>query len=385
MIIGGSTVVYTIKSNTRKARVTAHALEQQRKKADDLCEAISKTAASIARLDRDVESLRSAAREDVTAIPESLAPPPADEAPSEQFAARPGLKTDPERLVGLEKELNEQLHKVEAVIYDAGEIEAIANSDRASVRRDIDPRRNALKLSSLNASLSRIQKSTKDADKKLELARTIAKEVEDLSKKIIEDDRRRKEEEARKSAEKKRREQLQADTKQAEKHRAQMLASIKDFKMEQAHATLTAPGISYHTDEGTAQHQLMVEQSKELLAMKTTLLGFLSEKPFTWGWRQDGSPRDITGATVEHLLVGERKIPWTQVSLPQMWSIMNEYFCGTKVKPTIRSNYSIPVSIYFATKGKIDRAETILETGVSMLPALETKANRLARPLIDSL
>ena len=51
----------------------------------------------------------------------------------------------------------------------------------------------------------------------------------------------------------------------------------------------------------------------------------------------------------------------------------------------VRSEHSIAAAIYFAARGRVDIAESILSAAIDLRPSLAHDADRLAYPFIDSV
>jgi len=381
LLIGGITVVTTIKSNTRKAVTTAYALEAQRELAAERVKAITAVAESAIRIGTKVEPLRSRAKQFVAAALAEIAtatPAPA----TTPNGSRPGLLTPQDRLSAQEKELEAALNRVEACDLTAKDIMELAEQEKMEVMREVVVKRAQLKVTSLDATLVRIQDTQQQAEKTHASAELLLSQMETLSNEIIETERLRRAQEERDRLEAEHKKQLAADQERAKQQHGAMMDLAATFQFEDAMKQVQSMAPLYQTDEGRQRHTLMVDQCTELVAMKKELIAMLNAAPFAWGWRQDGSPRDIDSATPEALIVGDRQIPWNNVLLPQMLSILNDYICGESVKPTIRSDHCIAMAIFLASHHRTDAARTMVDTGVSMRPAIKPKADRLTATVL---
>lgn len=362
----------TMMSNARKARERAQHLRQQIEVATTLVDKINNVTDAIIGMRSKSDAVGNRAGARVSSVLEITGEP---EEVSAEYAARPGLKSPPERLRHKEMEIQQKLRHVDMAIDEAKVAQTAVERELSRLKREPTISRAASTVADFKSRLLQLDERRERTAKTIELAEIIAKEIDAVAAEIIETQRRNEEAAAREHEER----EAQEDTTVEARYQTQMLELIKAFRFEQAHQLLTAPGVTYHSDEARARHQLMVDQSEALVAMKSALIKAMIAAPFSWGWRQDGSPRDIVGATASHVLVGERDIPWEAVSLRQMSSILNAYIYGRKVKPVVRCNHSIAAAIYFAAQGRADIAEAILDAALDLRPEMTRDADRLAR------
>jgi hypothetical protein len=386
LLVGGVTVVTTIKSNTRKAAANAYALEKQRKAAAEVCERISDTVASVSRLNAKVSPMRSKTSERIEAVLASLPKvdkdaPPANGA-NAAYAGRPQLKTDAEKLKGFEKELSDALRTIEGCHLGTQDILDSAKRDEQEIWRERDNTRAKAKVASLGTMLPRAEDKRKQATKAYALAETIAADIYALADKIVEDERLRKEQETREREAKAQAKRVKEDTARESQQRAAMLPLMASFQPENALQNLNLQADKYQTEAGRESHSLMVEQCEAVVAMKAEVIKRLTAAPFAWGWRQDGAPRDIDGATTEHISVGDRTVLWQDISLKQLTAILTKYVCGSSVTPKLRSDHCVAAAIYFSTNGRDDAAKMMIEEGVGMRPSLRKEVDRLTSTIL---
>ncbi len=387
LIAGGGTIIATIRSNNQKAIALARALNEQRNKTTELCDAISESVNKVLRIQTKAESLQTqtTARSALILGGNADKDTQKETAPTENssYSQRPQLKTDIERLESLHEQFTEMLNHVEAGGGTARDIQGISERDRQEIMHERDLQKTLAKVSSLNATRTRLEDVIKRTNTAYTTAEKAAELIVELAETIETNARLLQEEEAQNQKEEERQKRLEADIKRAKIQFDQMCYKIASFEPEQALQQIMADADLYKSPEGRERYQILVEQCSDVVAMKAKIIAQLSKQPMAWGWKQDGAPRDITGATEEHLLLDDRTVPWKNVSLPQMGAILNHYICGPSVKAYVRSDFCIAAAIYFATNGKGDIATTVLDTGTSMRPSIRPRVNRLTADLIS--
>ena len=378
LLVGGGVLAATMMVNARKARARAQFLRQQIQVATALGDQLNQVTDAIIGMRAEANAVRSRAEARVSGMLEVTSD--LGEV-SAEYAARPGLKSDPERLQTKEMEIRQQLQYVGTAIDEAKVAQTAVKRELSRLKREPNTHRCAATIADFKSRLLQLEERRDRTAKLVDLAEVIAKEIDTLADNMIETERSRREEEARIEQERKE----EADAALEAHHKTETLELIKVFRFEEAQNKLMAPGITYHTDGGRERHQVVIDQCEALVAMKSALIKSMIATPFSWGWRQDGSPRDIIGATAKYVLVGERDIPWESVSLRQMSTILNEYIYGRKVSPGVRCDHSIAAAIYFAAQGRAVIAEAILDAAVDMRPTMTRDADRLARPFMERM
>ncbi|MBT3194295.1 MAG: hypothetical protein HN341_17250 [Verrucomicrobia bacterium] len=381
LLIGGTSIVATIKGNKRKSAAKALALTKQRTQAADLCERISTTTKAVQELGNDVELLRARTTERVDAVlKECPAPEKGTEAKSarDPYSKRPQLKTDTEKLTSLKDELAECLQTVDGAVLASQDVMELAHRDQREVVHTRDHMRAGKTLSELETMLPRAEELLKKATEAHRVASLVATDILTLADAIVENERLRKEDEEKARAAEKLARQTQEDKARADRQKVEFLKMTARFDMEAALDRLKAEADQYLTESGRQRHGLLLEQCSELIAMKSEVVRQLAAKPFSWGWTQDGARRDIDSATAEYLKVGPRSIPWQDVTQKQMTSILSEYICGPGVRPSTHSDFCIGAALYFSANGRDDIASAVLEKGTSMRASTSKRAKRLA-------
>ena len=390
LLIGGGAVVTTIKSNNRKATTKAYTLLAQRKRAATLVNAISTMAASVNGIGAKAASLRTRTEAVIASVIAALgdteeAPPPdADAALNATYADRPGLKSGIERLLLVKKDFDKALMIVENGSLAATELAQEAARDKLQIMRERDDKRALTKASNLGTLRPRMEDLLAQVTEEHRTAEAAAAIIVRLAEEIETNDREAKEKKAREEREAELKKRSDADLARSRKQKNTMLSNIASFDVELALRELKQGKGAYTTDTGRERCQLMIDQCSAVTAMKAEIISQLSKQPFAWGWRQDGPPRDIEGATTDHIIVGDRNIPWRDISLPQLMAILNKYICGSAVKPTTRSHHAIGASIFLLSRSRVDLASTTLDTGISMRPSMREEADRLTKGLFTT-
>jgi hypothetical protein len=377
-------MVATMRSNSRKAMALAYAIDEQRQKSRDLCKEVTDAAEAIKQLESKASPLNARCTKRIYAVLAEVSVEGQKEtvdAPA-SMQVRPGLKTDAERLMGYGEELKNSLAVITDSAGRATDHIDIAEREVREIAREARLDRAQQKVASMGERVLRAQELLKATRDERDTMDKIAADIETLSEKMITEERERK----RAEAEEKRRKDLErrreADKKTATAQRAAMLAKAATFSFESAMDDLKMGADRYTTDEGRQRYAILVEQCNELIKMKQEIIRRISAKPFTWGWRQGGSPRDISDASPTGVLVGDQNIPWEQIKFPQAKAILNQYICGPNVMPKTQSDHCIAAAIFFAAHDLSEQAEMLIDAGVKMRPALQPKATRLTETIL---
>ncbi len=386
LLVGGVTIVTTIKSNNHKAATKAYALLGQRKKATALFASISTTAASVNRIGAKAAPLRTRTEAVIASVIAALgdteeAAPDADAVINATYADRPGLKSGIVRLLSVKKDFDEALRTVENGSLSATHLNQEAAQDKLQIMREGDVRRAMTKAANLSALCPRMEDLLAQVTEEHRVAEAATAIIERLAEEIKTNDQEAKEKKAREERKAELKKLNDADLARAQKQNITMLSNIKTLDVELALRELEQTKGAYKTDKGRESCQLMIDQCSAVTAMKAEIISQLSKQPFAWGWRQDGPPRDIEGATTDHIIVGDRNIPWKDISEPQLLAMLNKYILGSSVKPTTRSNHAIGTAIFLLTRYRYDLATTTLDTAISMRPSIREEVDRLTKGL----
>ena len=365
--------------------INAYAIDTSRKESAELLKQITNTAESLALIDTRSKKLLETARARVIEVVGEPKPQAEASGDAPKNGPTESLRTQEKSAEDNIRTLEKELVKTAVAIHNnalmAADTQAAASRDNIKVGREKRSEQANQSVVNMNAVLTRILALKASTHEYYSAAERTSSQIEMLATQITETQRLKEERETREREEQLQNERLAADKKLIRKHEALMLALAASFMFEDAAQQIESEQANYQTDAGRKRYQIITEQCSELLNMKNELIRAVSIKPFTWGWRQDGTPRDIDKITVEGPIVGGRVIPWSDVSLKQSASILNVYITGPEVKPKTRSDYCIAAALYFHAKGRSDIAKTILDTGIAMRPSLRPKATRLTKTI----
>jgi hypothetical protein len=382
----GTTITISVKKNTRKEMANAYAVDETRKETTELLKQITTAAESLALIDKKGQTRLKTAKARVLEVVGEPNPQPeaSDDSPkrpnvapkqTEEEAAEANLRSS-------ESELTEATEAIHVNALMALSFQEAAAADHTKVMHEKHSQLAKQKRVNIAAVLTRIQELRENTKTIYDSTEAICSQIELLSTQILETKRQKEEQAAREREKQLQKERLAADEQLLKKHEALMLNLAKSFQFEQASQQIESEQAQYQTDAGRKRYRIITEQCTVLLNMKQDLIKAVATKPFTWGWRQDGTPRDIDSIKPEGPMVGGRLIPWDQVSLKQTAIILNAYITGPEVKPKTRSDNCIAAALYFHANGRNDIAKTVLSAGLSILPSLAPKATRLTGTIL---
>ncbi len=369
LVIGGTGImISTIKSNRRKAVALAIALDHKVRESETLLNAITDAADRVKELNTKAKQSGQKATALISSTLAGL------ELPEQEAGAK--------QLTDYRDALEQQLTLIDDCNVNALDMVDLARRDLAEIKREKRLPNSEMKHRSMKERESLAENLLGDARLIREELDRVVENIEEQSLSLTEQAEAirlaEKVEQERKELE----QRLKADNTTAANQKKSMLEKIAIFNFESALKDLEMGADRYKTDAGHKLHALMIDQCKPLIEMKAEIISQISAEPFAWGWRQEGSPRDISGATVNGIVVADRMIPWENIKLPQLTLIMNKYICGQQVMPKTKSDHCIAAAIFFAANQLYAEAKTLLDTGISMRPALEPEAKRLTETIL---
>ncbi len=131
------------------------------------------------------------------------------------------------------------------------------------------------------------------------------------------------------------------------------------------------------TDEGRAKIKILEDKYRRLVELKEFLIERLTTAPMSFGWIQDGPPKDVLGGDAGGIKTRGKITPWSQVSLPQMVKFIDFYLADKRVVVSKRGQQNFAVAIYFHELDKPEVADTYLEEAETLYPTIRDETTRL--------
>jgi len=235
------------------------------------------------------------------------------------------------------------------------------------------------------------RKKYADLAKLLETAKQIEKEARERFEELqeqaaaitaIKDDelarqeaKRRQEEKARREREYK--ERVVTEGQMARQVRSEMVALIEKHHYSQALDSARGQLADYRTKEGRADMQVLIDRYERLTRLKQFLIRQLQTAPMSFGWVQDGPPKDVVGADETGIKTRDKTTSWSDVKLPQLLKFIKFYCRNTSVKRSERAEQYLAAAILFQECGKADVANEFRDEALVLASELNTDAERL--------
>ncbi len=206
----------------------------------------------------------------------------------------------------------------------------------------------------------------------------------DAQRRTIEEQERAEREEAeRLRLEQERLTQVENEKQMVEATRTANMPMFRQNKFDEIATIIKGQLRDYKTDEGREAAQFLMERYQRLHGQKQFLIEQLNADKFTWGWvRAPGSKEDVLGADMEGVQLQGRKVPWTEVSIPQWMMFVRRYLDSRKVRVRQQGEQNLASAIFCFEHGQLDAARIFAQKAVEITPDLQDTVKRLL-PLSD--
>ena len=206
----------------------------------------------------------------------------------------------------------------------------------------------------------------------------------DTQRRTIEEQERAEREEAeRLRLEQERLTQVENEKQMVEATRTANMPMFRQNKFDEIATIIKGQLRDYKTDEGREAAQILMERYQRLHGQKQFLIEQLNADKFTWGWvRAPGSKEDVLGADMEGVQLQGRKVPWTEVSIPQWMMFVRRYLDSRKVRVRQQGEQNLASAIFCFEHGQLDAARIFAQKAVEITPDLQDTVRRLL-PLSD--
>ena len=199
-----------------------------------------------------------------------------------------------------------------------------------------------------------------------------------------EEQRRRDEEKRRMEEEKEKRERehqelVAGEMVQVNSAAAEVRPLLKEYRYSQAMRDMERPLRDLRTDEAKEGLQVFIDRYDRLHKFKLFLIKQLNEDPFKWGWIQSGSPEDIAGASISHVKLRGRIVPWREVSAKQMVYFIRRYVTRANDTVDLRElgDCALASAIFCYENGGYDAAAFYKEKALEFYSRIRKEADRL--------
>ena len=141
-------------------------------------------------------------------------------------------------------------------------------------------------------------------------------------------------------------------------------------RLEKTRADLSTDSARAHLDGPLARLQ-------RAQALKSFLIDQASQRPLSWGWVQDRSPVDVIGADAETVHLKARRVPWSEVTLPQFLKMVDMLLNDSNIRLSQRANQALSAAAYCYERGEKDKATDFSRRATSLIPAKADEARQL--------
>jgi len=297
-------------------------------------------------------------------------------APSSTYAKRTSERMEP-KIVSLARRVKLGAETIDRKSYAMREVESSALRFRNRVLGEKHlplAREKYADLAELLETAKQIEQETEERFAELEeqTAAITAIKEEEIAKREA---KRAQEEKARREREYQ--ERKKTEHQMAQQVRSEMVELLKKHQYGQALGSARSQQQDYRTKEGRADMQVLIDRYERLTRLKLFLIERLQASPMSFGWVQDGPPKDIVGADAGGIKTRDKTTPWDKVTSPQLLKFIKFYCNDNSVKRSVRADQYLAAAILFQEYGQPDVAAEFREEALILASELSGEADRL--------
>jgi hypothetical protein len=170
---------------------------------------------------------------------------------------------------------------------------------------------------------------------------------------------------------------MKTESQMAQQVRSEMVELLEKHQYGQALGSVRSQLGDYRTKEGRTEVQVLIDRYERLSRLKQFLIKQLQAAPMSFGWVQDGPPKDVVGADVTGIKTREKTTPWDKVTTPQILKFIKFYCDNNSVKRSERAEQYLAAAILFQEYGKGDLSTEFREEALVLASELRKDVNRL--------
>ena len=296
--------------------------------------------------------------------------------PSSTYAQRTTRRMEP-KIVSLARRVKLGADTIDKKSHQMRDVESSSLRFRGKILAEVHlplARKKYADLAKLFETAKQIEKEARERFEELQeqAAAITAIKDDELAKREA---KRRQEEKARREREYK--ERVVTEGQMARQVRSETVALIEKHQYSQALDSTRGQLADYRTKEGRADMQVLIDRYERLTRLKQFLIRQLQTAPMSFGWVQDGPPKDVVGADETGIKTRDKTTSWSDVKLPQLLKFIKFYCRNTSVKRSERAEQYLAAAILFQECGKADVANEFRDEALVLASELNTDAERL--------